>query len=91
MIILPCNNPPAVEFILWGADGEVLVNETLVKTRRRPITYGGLPLFDLVVEVRHVTSPQDAIVVKVSLCVRVQVCMFVCADDSSSWCMVIRV
>ena len=68
VIILPCNNPPAVEVILWGPDGEVLQDEILTESRTQPVLYHGFPLFDVVVNIRHVTTPQDAIILKVSVC-----------------------
>ncbi len=66
VIILPCHNPPAVEVILWGPNGDVLLNETLTRSRTQPVAYQGIPLFDVVVEISHVTIPQDAIILKVS-------------------------
>ena len=65
LTLLPCNNPPAINFIAYNdTGGAVVFNETVTDSRRIPLDALD-PNFAIIVNINHPCG-QDAIVVEVS-------------------------
>lgn len=68
LTILPCNKPPGIRLVIHDLIGSTLIDETLVHSRTQPITFGGVYLFDLIINITHDAEPQQpAIILQVQL------------------------
>ena len=86
--ILPCNTPPAVEFTVSDADGTMLVDETVSRSRTIPLSQLG-PESAIYVVLDHPCG-RPAIVLEVSRERKGGVCDLVCLPGlgfSSSHCL----
>ena len=83
LTILPCHTPAAVEVEVEQADGTLLLDDVLTRSRLENVTFGGAIVFQLNVTIQH---EDDAIILKVSADVSERVgiqveAFFLCVDD----------